>query len=159
MLTAKTLRQQLRYSKAKGTFTRLVAQCNRVKVGDTAGGLDAYGYVMIRVNGKKYRASRLAWLYVKGKWPRKQVDHRNGNPADNRWRNLREATNSQNQQNRHRTSNRSGVMGVRILRGKYQARITVEKQPIHLGTFDTLGAAKAAYRRAKQMHHPFVRGE
>lgn len=111
-LTAERLRELLSYDPETGIFRR-VATRRQVKSGDIAGSDDGKGYWRIRVNGEKHRAHRLAWLYVNGAWPIDQLDHINGDKLDNRICNLREATNSENQQNRSLPkSNTSGRLGV-----------------------------------------------
>lgn len=64
---------------------------SHVIIGNVAGGLDEKGYIRIRIDGKKYRAHRLAWLYTFGVWPTLQIDHINRVRDDNRICNLREA--------------------------------------------------------------------
>ncbi len=46
-----------------------------------------------------YKAHRLAWFYVHGVWPKEQIDHINGDKADNCIANLRLADFSKNQAN------------------------------------------------------------
>ena len=55
-----------------------------------AGSVHSTGYVRIGVDGGKYTAHCLAWLYTHGVWPSDQIDHINGNRSDNRIANLRE---------------------------------------------------------------------
>ncbi len=103
------------------------------------------GRISIWVDGKSYLAHRLAWLYVYGQFPIRDIDHVNGDPKDNRIVNLREATPQQNARNRsHRSSNSTGYKGVRRHAGKWQARVTVSGQIISLGCFDTIEAAHMA---------------
>ena len=111
MITQKRLREVLYYNPCTGIFTWLKKH-QKVRVGDIAGGVDEEGYVRIRIDGRKYRAHRLAWLYMKGRWP-KQIDHVNLIKHDNSFNNLRLATNSQQQMNRAKqTNNTSGHKGV-----------------------------------------------
>ena len=68
----------------------------RAPVGSIAGAKNGRGYHQIRIGGRPYSASRLAWLYMTGKWPNSEISYINGKPSDTRWANLREATTSQN---------------------------------------------------------------
>lgn len=59
-LTQSELKRQLHYDPDTGIFTRLISNCNSVKVGEIAGRANPYGYVIITVNNEGYRAHRLA---------------------------------------------------------------------------------------------------
>lgn len=132
------------YDPETGHFTRLTGR----SAGRIAQSLSTKGYVRIRIGGRWYRAHRLAWLYMTGEWPLRQVDHRNYDRSDNRWRNLREATNAQNHINSKKlTTSKSGFRGVHRHRAsaKFSARIKVNGKQRHLGCFDTATEAAAAY--------------
>lgn len=160
-LTLGRLRKVVSYDPTTGVFVwRSTAKTrNGVKAGDVAGYYSSKGYRKITIDGREQLAHRLAWLYVHGVWPTNQIDHINGDRADNRIVNLREATNTENQQNRPKPSkaNTSGYPGVsyRKDRGYWRARITVDGALINLGQFATAEAAAAAYQAAKEIHHPF----
>jgi hypothetical protein len=114
-LTAERLREALHYDPATGLFVwTQPRRHSRRKPGDPAGTpRNTDGYLVIRIDGILYRAHRLAVLYMTGEWPPEHVDHRNGEPADNRWENLRVATTMQNLGNsRLSRVNRSGLKGV-----------------------------------------------
>jgi hypothetical protein len=63
------------------------------------------------VGGKPYLQHRIATLYMTGDWP-EEVDHINGDKADNRWENLRAVDVKTNRQNerRARKSKKSGTL-------------------------------------------------
>lgn len=107
-------------------------------------------YRMIGIFGYPFYAHRLAWLYMTGKWPTKQVDHTDGDGLNNRWNNLRQATNSQNHANiGPRRDNTVGLKGVTRVRGKrFQAQITVRGNVRYLGTFKTPEESHAVYHAA-----------
>jgi len=68
--------------------------------GKIAGTINKHGYRIISLDNRKYKAHRLAWFYVHGRWPVDQIDHINRCPGDNRLVNLREASPSLNSLNR-----------------------------------------------------------
>ena len=154
-LTAEYLRSILHYDPATGIFTRKVRTSNSVKVGDVAGCPEGGGYLQIKLQSRKYKAHRLAWLYVYGSWPKDQLDHINRNRSDNRISNLREATNKQNNQNRSKSSNNtSGHPGVSWHKrdSKWQATIKHNQKQTHLGYFSTLEEAISARKAAEKLY-------
>lgn len=127
-----------------------------VCAGDVAGCLDANGYRVIKVGGKKYYAHRLAWFLTHGVWPSHQIDHINGNPSDNRLRNLRIATQSENNRNcGANKKNTTGYKGVTFHKrdGRYQSQIRINGDRIYLGYFLTAEEAYASYCEAAGKHH------
>jgi hypothetical protein len=160
-LTASHLRALLIYDPDTGIFTRRVDAGKRFKAGMVAGGLGARGYIYIGIEGKRYLASRLAFLYMTGSWPKIQADHENTIRSDNRWSNLRDATVAQNAANaRTHRDNFSGFKGVTFhkLSGLWNARIMVRGTSISLGYFKTPKEANAAYaRKATEQHGKFAR--
>lgn len=156
MLTADRLRELLTYDPATGEFRWLVKRGNNgANAGDIAGSSDKTGRRFISVDGKDYRANRLAWLYMTGAWPKRHVDHRDTNPGNDRWENLREATKAQNGANRGANrNNTTGVKGVtRLPSGNYEVRIGVNGRRIHLGTTDNLTIAGYMYRLGAAFYH------
>lgn len=158
-LTAERARELLSYSKRTGVFRWRVDRKGgkgsvKCRAGDIAGGIDkVHGYRNIVVDGNKYKAARLAFLIVLGRWPDPEADHENNKRDDDRWTNLREATRSQQSMNRPaRKDSVNGLKGVvRRPNGKFQARINA-----NLGTFRTAIAAHGAWKRAaKALHGEF----
>ena len=156
MITEKQLKDVLNYNPETGIFTWLTRPSNSIHIGDIAGGLHHTGYIHIRINGKKYSAHRLAWLYTQGQWPKDQIDHINGIKDNNKLSNLREATSSQNNANSNmRCSNKSGRKGVYWHKGKgmWAAQITTNSKVKRLGTFTCKDKAYAAYCKAADKYH------
>jgi HNH endonuclease/AP2 domain len=149
-LTAERLREILDYHPESGIFYWRIARRNGTRAGNIAGAKKAGGYIKISIDGRQHLAHRLAWLYVHGRWPAALIDHINGNPADNRIANLREASRSQNQANSGlRLGNRSGLKGIsRKPYGTWSAQIFYQGTKHYLGTFATPEEAHAAYREA-----------
>jgi hypothetical protein len=157
-LTQARLKELLDYNQETGVFTWLVRTSRRINVGDISGCPDANGYLLIGIDRHLYKAHRLAFLWVEGVWPQSHVDHRNGIPQDNRFCNLRKATNSENMQNeRHaRKNNKCGLLGVSPNNQGFLAQIVIPGKTLYLGTFKTPELAHAAYLKAKHEHHPFA---
>jgi len=157
-LTQEYLKSILNYCPETGVFTRLVPVGCRAKVGDIAGSADKKGYRLIGISGKTYKAHRLAWLYMTGTLPSKQIDHIDGEKSNNRFSNLREATNAQNQSNRPVSQNsKSGYKGVYLVKWNrerpWMAQIKVMGKDTYLGVFKTKELAHAAYCKAAEKHH------
>lgn len=154
MITLTELREKLHYDPVTGHFTWLKCGCSRNLVGKRAGGRNAKGYRVIRFGGgKSIYEHRLAWLYMKGKWPPDQVDHENRIRDDNRWKNLRLATNGQNQQNRANMKALPGAYRTDNPHRPWRGLITANKKRHHLGYFQTELEAHEAYRKAKRDLH------
>jgi hypothetical protein len=161
-LTAERLRELLHYDPETGVWTwRKLPIKNQLKPGGRAGTADSGGYVQIRIDGPKYGAARLAWLYMRGCWPEAEIDHKDGNRSNNRWSNLREASHSENQWNMsRRRDNTSGFKGVNWHKGerKWHARIMLHGRHIHLGSFDSAEVAYEAYKaKALELFGEFAR--
>jgi len=113
---------------------------------------NGYRHIFIRIDRKLYKAHRLAWLYMTGKWPTDEIDHEDHDGTNNKWLNLREATHMQNQQNMSKPSdNTSGTVGVcwHKVYGKWIARINVNRKQIFLGCFIDINKAVIARKEAE----------
>jgi hypothetical protein len=149
-LTVERLREVLTYSPRSGFF-RWRRPGRRVRVGDVAGSVDGRGYRKITIDRQTYPAHHLAWFYTTGSWPSQQLDHRNGDRADDRLANIREATRQENDRNR-RCVNRWGLKGIYRQHGRWCSRIKFGGRSMHLGMFDTAEEAHAAYCAAAREH-------
>lgn len=159
--TPERVRQLLSYNPDTGLFTWLEKPCRGWRKGAdmTAGTTVCNGYIRIIIDGCGYMAHRLAWLVSHDAPPSDEIDHINGIKADNRLLNLREATGSQNQQNRGLgANNRSGHVGVSFNRRKsmWKAQIKVLGKIHHLGWHDRIETASKAYLVAKAAMHKFA---
>ena len=156
MLTQSELKSQLHYDHETGIFTRLVANSNRVKVGEVAGGKKNTGYIYFKINCKLYLAHRLAWLYVYGEFPVNFIDHINGIKDDNRIKNLRGATYQQNSFNRDGCKNKTSLFkGVSWSKAskKWKANATLKGKSYYLGLFNLPELASQAYQYFATKHH------
>ncbi len=155
-----TLTRILDYDAETGIFRWKIPLSNRVKVGDVAGRVDQRdlkGHRCIQLNGMKYTAGRLAWLFVHKVWPTAEIDHVNLNADDNRISNLREVTHQQNVRNvKMRRNNKTGFKGVShhsTSKHKFVAQITIDGKPNYLGIFDSPEDAHEAYAKASRRWH------
>jgi len=165
MITQKQIKELLHYNPETGIFTWLERTSNMFRdtekrskehtcklwnanfSGKVAGSLNSKGAIKIQI-GKHYLAHILAYIYMTGKNPDKDIDHCNGNPSDNCWSNLRLATVTQNNANsKIRRDNTSGFKGVSFQKKakKWEARIQVNKKKIFLGLFNSAEEAHKAY--------------
>jgi Demerecviridae HNH endonuclease len=143
VLTAERLRQLLEYFPETGAFRWRVKRGPAIP-GKEAGSMQAGGYVTIRVERSTYKAHRLAWLHVYGRHPAGTINHRNGDPADNRIENLEEIPFAKNMWYRT-TRNQHAYKGVYKYSSKFCALIKVNGKRIFLGSFPTAKEAGAAY--------------
>ena len=152
-LTQELIKKHLKYENG---FLYWIDFSIRPTAKETAiGYLSKRGYVSFKFFNKTTYVHRVIFIYHHGYLP-KEIDHINGNKADNRIENLREATHSQNMTNvKKYTSNTSGYKGVYFHkpREKWYARIKFNKKFIHLGVFDCPKKAYEEYCRAAIEYH------
>ncbi len=155
MITAQELREVLSYDPESGAFRWIGRVNNRMPENAIAGTMMNSGYVRIKVSGRYVVAHQLAWLYVTGEWPTSNIDHVNGDRADNRIANLRLATRHENARNRKRHKNNSlGLKGVSLDKetGRFKASIWIDGGIKNLGRFNCPTAAHLAYCKAARKH-------
>lgn len=123
--------------------------------GRRTGSFDKDGYILLSLQKRKFRAHRVAWLFVHGKWPDGIIDHIDGDPANNRISNLRDVSESVNMQNKIYAGKMTstGLLGAFKWRNKFSAAIKVNGKRSHLGVFETAELAHAAYMAAKAKIH------
>lgn len=173
VLSAADVAHRLSYDEKTGVLTfnrkigddRLTNSWNARFAGKVTGCLSTSGYldVCLTVDGRPYlvRAHRLIWAIKTGEWLSSEydVDHINGNRADNRWINLRKSVRFQNGRNRKQsTANTSGFKGVvRNYESKtgqrWIAQLRVGGKSLYLGYFDNPVDAAIAYDQAAVVHH------
>jgi hypothetical protein len=149
ILTRERLLEVLEYDPETGEWRWRVARRGH-REGAVAGFIHEDGYRQIMIDGRNYVSSRLAVFYTTGEWPTDQVDHKDRDPSNDRWLNLRPATQSQNNANtiRPRRVHPELPRGVYPNRGRFRAMVKHQRKTIQLGTYDTLEEARAAYRKA-----------
>ncbi|MEA3250151.1 MAG: HNH endonuclease [Pseudomonadota bacterium] len=157
------LKEVLSYNPDTGIFTwncrpdshfRSGRACNAWNAkfaGLAAGGVQLrnggrYKRVRISIDNVRWKAHRLAYIYMTGKSPA-EVDHKNGDATDNRWSNLSDGSGGKNRYNvGMRSDNTSGFTGVVWIKalGKWAARPWLNGKPKHIGVFsEKLDAARA----------------
>lgn len=132
-------------SKRSGKRVGFVQYCGREKPTHRA----------VSFSGGIYQEHIVIWIIKTGLYPSRQIDHKDLDPTNNKWKNLRLATNHQNHGNKRGRGSAAGLKGVhkngRYTR-KHRARITVNGKTIHLGYHDTAREAHEAYKRAAVQH-------
>lgn len=125
------------------------------KAAGSEAGRENHGYIGIQIYGKKYSAHRLAFLFMGMDAP-KAVDHINRVGTDNRWENLRPASDSQNQYNKSLSKNNSsGYKGVTYNPAcrKWQVTVRANKKSFYFGTYEDIELAGLVAAEARAKHH------
>lgn len=144
----------------KGNLYWEISKAARIKVGDLAGYKKYYPRIgkyryYISVDTRQYLRSRLVYLYHYGHMP-KIVDHVNTDTLDDNISNLREASKSQNAQNRKSPKNNtSGFKGVSWCKRSevWVAQIMINNKKKHLGKSDTAEGAARLYDLGSLKYH------
>lgn len=159
VLTQERLKELFNYDMLSGNFTYLYKPNRRICIGDIAGsfaGKEGYNRLVIYIDGRRYPAHRLAWLYMTGEFPIEEIDHINRNGLDNSWTNLRSCSRSQNCHNMGISKrNKSGIKGVfwDSTYNKWAASIAIKSKVKWLGYFKTSDEAEEAVEAARQLLH------
>lgn len=166
MITQERLKHLLSYDSETGVFTRRTTY-KRWREGRIAGGPGGDGkkgrpYWVILIDGRRYFAQQLAWLYVHGEW-HKEFDHKDRNGRNNAISNLRPCTRGPNNVNTQRSAIPiSGFRGVSFnqygrngkeRRKQFQAKIGVNKRVISLGYYESAEDAHKVYVKAAQRYY------
>ena len=152
------IRELFDYDHTIGKLVRRV-RVNNHATGNVIQGSLRKGYLKLNIDEHRYLYHRVVWAHQKGEWPT-SIDHINRVKTDNRIENLREATTSQNAQNRVAFSNNtSGYKGVTRERGAWRAVIRLNNRKFHLGNFASFDDAVAMHQGAQSLlhsHRPMV---
>lgn len=151
-------RDNLSYDPETGELHWLATSRRRVFAGKKAGSLDKRGYLCINFANRRLRGHRVAWFLMTGEQPPALIDHKDGNPPNNHWSNLRAATAMLNNANmRPKTGLPKGVTLHRQT-GRYQAQVKSSGKSYYLGLFDSPQLAHVAYvERAAELFGEFAR--
>lgn len=165
-LSAEYVRSVMEYSPDTGVFvwryrSDVPKEWNTRFAGREIRNRRTSGHLFAILNYQQIPLHRLAWLYMMGEMPENLIDHINGDRADNRWSNLRQATTFQNAQNRIASSRSShGLKGLHWHKAaqKWCAQIRANGRREYLGLFESKDDALAAYRvAAERLHGEFAR--
>lgn len=154
-LTQQRLKEVAHYDSATGIFTSRVRR-GKVNPGDELGTLCCYGYVIIKIDYVRYRAQRLAVLYMTGHWPEGVSDHINRDRADNRWENIRVCTKAENNRNRELAKNNtSGSKGVVFDKrfGKWLVMVGINGSRRSFGYYEDIELADLVASEARSKYH------
>lgn len=145
------LHRLFRYNPRTGKLIRKIAgKGGNSPAGAAVGSPNASGHLRVKIKDRGYAIHRLIWYMVTGIDPAdKVVDHRDLNPANNRWSNLRLVDHSTNSLNSDRPRQSRYYPGVHPTKGKWIARICVDYKRIHIGYYATVEEAIAARKKAE----------
>ena len=132
-------RRTLCYDPATGIFRKR-------RSGVVVGRKNLGGYIRINVGNRGFNAHRLAFVFMTDSLPADQVDHINHIRDDNRWSNLRQATNSLNRINTAIVLNKTGIKGIHAHGKSWRAEIVKDRIRYRLGVFATPEEAGDVYR-------------
>ena len=135
--------EQLRYDPETGHLWWKKQSWNKARnMFEPAGFINKSGHKAVMVDGKQYYQHRVVWFLMTGNWPDHTIDHINGDPADNRWCNLRAATKKQNAANK---KGRGGLRGVWFNPKTDKWRAQCGGGKMYVGEYDCPAAAHFAY--------------
>lgn len=110
---------------------------------------NAKGYKVGRVGQATILAHRMAWALHYGVWPDSEIDHINGNRADNRIANLRVVSTKDNARSRRLDyRNTTGVPGVHWHKAAGKWCVSIGKHE-RVGYFSDFGEAVKARKAAE----------
>lgn len=149
------IRELFRYDPERGVLVWMVRTARRIQVGDVAGYVGPKGRRQVRFDGVLYPTARVIWAYVHGVIPAGDVDHKDGNPANETMRNLRDVSHQANSQNVKKAfaHTSTGLLGAHRSGKRFSAKIQVNGQTVWLGRFDSAEAAHAKYVSVKRQLH------
>ena len=146
--TQARLRELFNYDPLTGVMTRRIG-LRGTQVGRVVGTLSHRGYLKVCIDREYCEVHRVIWKWLHDEEPI-QIDHRDRVRNNNRENNLRAATHRQNQGNKAVQASLLGVKGVYLTRNGQRYRTVVAGK--HIGTFDTIALASAAYCQVAAAH-------
>jgi hypothetical protein len=132
-----------------------VKSSKKILIGEKSGAKRKDGYCLTGINGKGYLNHRLIFLMHHGYLP-ECLDHIDGNRLNNKIKNLRPATMTQNAYNsKLKKDNSSGVKGVSWHKqaNKWQVRVRINGKRKNFGVFDNLELADLVAQEIRNKYH------
>jgi hypothetical protein len=163
-----TLQVLFDYKRSTGVLSWACGPNKGQQVGQITKMSKGYFRREVCIGRKKFTAARIIWKWMTGCDPIGEIDHKNVDSLDDRWRNLRVGTHRNNTTNKHKRAGRNGTPTASKLKGVYLIRrnktnpwganIQHLGELYYLGCFPTeLGAHRAYVTAAKQLHGAFMR--
>jgi hypothetical protein len=118
--------------------------------------VDNHGYLRGKILGQNCKAHRVIWAMQTGSWPEENIDHIDKCTNNNKWQNLRCASNYQNNCNRTASKkSTSHYLGVswQSARQKWLVQIKQGGKTKYIGRFDCQVSAAKAYDDAAVIAH------
>lgn len=154
------LKRQMHYDPETGKLTWLISKKGVTQGRQVSPRPTNDGYLQCVFNGKHYYQHVLIWFYQTGEWPKDCIDHINRERADNRWGNLREATQTQNLYNSTGALNKTGYKNITETKWGWVVTTRVNKKATNFGTYKTLDEAVEVAKRVRQdVHGEFANHE
>ena len=144
MINKELLHNLYEYKNGNLYYKKIIFGNTKRKIGDLAGYVTNEGYISVKVNKTTYLVHRLIYLMHYGVMPR-QIDHIDGNPANNKIENLRAVTQSENQWNTDRACN---SVSFHKASKKWRDRIKINNKEIYLGVFSDIEQARQVKQEA-----------
>ena len=138
------INESLRYCADSGKVFWVKSSGPCARIGFEAGYLNPDGYRRVTFNGRMFMTHRVVWLLIHNEWPDGEIDHIDGNRANNRIENLRVVTQSQNLRNKKsKKGSTSGNNGVHFDARckKWRVQIRMNGTVHHLGLFESKESA------------------
>lgn len=144
---ASFIKEHLEYNPESGNLLWKKSPKCKIPPDKIAGTKNPLGYTVIKIKGKLYLAHRIAWLLHAGEWPKALIDHINGDPADNRIKNLRLATKRLNAQNQKIHRSGKVLLGASPVKNskKFSVQVVHSKKRHYVGIFNSKEEAHNAY--------------
>jgi HNH endonuclease/AP2 domain len=155
MITQQDVSEFFEYKNGSLYWKKVVHPNKQHLIGCEVGSIHSTGYRHVTWMSKIWKVHRLIFVLHHGYLP-KEIDHINGDRADNRIENLRAVTRSENQCNRPAlTSNTSGYPGVSWHKKSkaWVVRVMKNGKSYLVGYFKDIELAGLVAAEARAIHH------